>query len=83
LAVERIAESKKDQELAAYHKVKAMKELEGMDIEHIEKLVNIVQILKEKTMQTNEEESIVKQESQETLGTPEQATSELGSALPV
>jgi len=41
LAVERLAESEKDRDLGTLHKVKAMKELEGMDLDQIEKLLRL------------------------------------------
>jgi len=47
LAVERLAESEKDKELGTLHKVKAMKELESMDIEHLEKLFQLNEKIKE------------------------------------
>lgn len=46
LAVERLAESEKDRDLGVLHMVKAMKELEGMDLEHIEKLLRLSEYLK-------------------------------------
>jgi len=82
LAIERVAEAKKDQQLGNLHMVKAMKELEGMDIEHLERLVNLVEILKEKAMKTNEEQSIVKEAGQLAGDTPEQAPS-VAESLPV
>jgi len=47
LAIERLAESEKDRELGALHKVKAMKELDSVDIDQVEKLARLSQILKE------------------------------------
>lgn len=47
LAVERIEEAKKDNELAFYHKIKAIKELEEMDISQIEKLLLLANQLKD------------------------------------
>jgi hypothetical protein len=47
LAIERLAESEKDRELGALHKVKAMKELDSLDIDQVEKLARLSQILKE------------------------------------
>ena len=39
LAIERLAESEKDRDLGLLHLVKAMKELEGMDLDQIEKML--------------------------------------------
>ena len=61
LAVERLAEAEKDRDLGVLDKVKAMKELDGMDIEHLEKLFSISQSLKEhESIQEKREESQVK-----------------------
>lgn len=48
LAVERLAESQKDQDLGALHQVKAIKELEGMDITQLQQLLQIFEMIKEK-----------------------------------
>ncbi len=48
LAVERRAAAVKDQEIGLLNLVKALKEIEGIDLEHVEKLVNLSRILKEK-----------------------------------
>lgn len=61
LAVERLAEAEKDRDLGVLDKVKAMKELEGIDIEHLEKLFAISQSLKEhESTKEKEEEAQVK-----------------------
>jgi len=53
LAVERISESQKDQDLGTLHQVKALKELEGMDLAHLRELLEVIQYLKEKTAATS------------------------------
>lgn len=47
-AIERLSESEKDKQLGLLHQVQAMKELEGMDIAHLEKLINLAESLKER-----------------------------------
>lgn len=49
LAVERRAQAHKDDEEALFTKIKMLKEIEDLDIGHLERLVNIAQALKEKT----------------------------------
>lgn len=46
LAIERIAESEKDRDLGVLHKVKAMKELESMDLQQLEHLLKLSEYLK-------------------------------------
>jgi len=48
LAVERRAAAVKDEEQALLTAIKAIKEIEGIDIEHLEKLVTLSRMLKEK-----------------------------------
>jgi len=48
LAVERLAESEKDRELGTLHKVKAMKELESMDLNQLERLFQLTEQMKER-----------------------------------
>jgi hypothetical protein len=61
LAQERLAEAQRDRDLGALDTAKAMKELEGMDIEQIEKLLSLVRSLQtEDTPQEMEEEQEVK-----------------------
>lgn len=48
LAQERRAQAHKDEEAALYEKVKALKELDNIDLQHIEKLLSIANMLKEK-----------------------------------
>lgn len=47
LAVERRAAAVKDQEIGLLNLVKALKEIEGIDLAHVEKLVNLSRMLKE------------------------------------
>lgn len=47
LAVERLAESEKDKQLGTLHMVKAMKELEDMDISQLERLLKIADYIKQ------------------------------------
>ena len=46
LAIERLAESEKDRELGTLHKVKAMKELESMDLGNLKELIALSEALK-------------------------------------
>lgn len=46
LAIERLAESEKDRELGTLHKVRAMKELDSMDISQLEQLLRLTEYLK-------------------------------------
>lgn len=48
LALERLAASEKDRDLGVLHTVKALKELEGMDLSHIEQLLRLSEFLKER-----------------------------------
>lgn len=48
LAQERRAQAHKDEESALLEKVKALKELESIDIAHIEKLISLANMIKEK-----------------------------------
>lgn len=47
LAVERRAEADKDEEQALLNFVKALKELEGLDVMHLEKLINLHRVIKD------------------------------------
>lgn len=51
LAVERRAEAVKDLETATLDKVKAAKELQGIDITHLEKLVNVLNALQQQSIE--------------------------------
>ena len=55
LAVERMHEANKDDAMAALDRVKALKELEGMDIEHLGKLIAVLQAFKNQESQTAEQ----------------------------
>lgn len=46
LAIERLAEAEKDRDLGTLHKVQAMKELESMDLAHLEKLLQLNEYIK-------------------------------------
>lgn len=60
LAVERLAESEKDRDLGVLHKVKAMKELESMDIQQLDQLLRLSEYLKniESPQEQEEEQSV-------------------------
>lgn len=47
LAIERVAEAQNQRALASYHELKAVQELEDMDLSHVEKLLNMVKIMQE------------------------------------
>lgn len=55
LAVERMHEANKDDAMAALDRVKALKELESMDIEHLGKLIGLLQAFKNQESQTSEQ----------------------------
>lgn len=55
LAIERIAEANKDDELATLNKIKAVKELEDIDISQLERLVSLVTMLKSEQTEAKEE----------------------------
>lgn len=48
LAIERKAAAHKDEDIALLNMVKALKEIEGIDLAHLEKLISLQNILKEK-----------------------------------
>jgi cytoplasmic iron level regulating protein YaaA (DUF328/UPF0246 family) len=56
LAIEKIHEARREDTQAELNKAKTLKELEGMDVEHINKLVAIANMLK--TMEQSELASI-------------------------
>ena len=58
LAVERLAESEKDKQLGTLHLVKAMKELEDMDIAQLERLLALANSIKEHESFEEKEEEI-------------------------
>lgn len=61
LAIERLAESEKDRDLGALHKIKALKELETMDISQLEGLIRINDMLKQNESLEEREEKIAVQ----------------------
>lgn len=58
LAIQKIHEANKNDEQALLEKVKALKELENMDINHIEKLLNMANLLKQQEKQAAEREPL-------------------------
>lgn len=54
LAIERRAEAEKDKELALLNFVKALKEIEGIDIQHLEKLLSLNKIMEAKESDSRE-----------------------------
>ena len=58
LAIERLAESQKDKELGTLHKVKAMKELESMDLAHLDQLLRLNEIIKKLESSGEQEEEL-------------------------
>lgn len=61
LAIQKIHEANKNDEQALLEKVKALKELENMDIGHIERLINMANSLKAQEKQAAEREPIQEQ----------------------
>jgi hypothetical protein len=55
LATEREAAAHKDEEIALLNLVKALKEMEGLDLMHLEKLITLSQMVKASEQQTNNE----------------------------
>ena len=49
LAVERIAESQKDRDLGTLHMVRAMKELQQMDFDEVEKMIKLSRYIQDQT----------------------------------
>jgi len=58
LAIERLSESEKDKQLGTLHMVQAAKELEGMDIDHLERLLGIARSIKEEESPEEIEEKL-------------------------
>jgi hypothetical protein len=58
LAIERLAESEKDRDLGTLDKVKALKELETMDLTHLRHLVEVHEMLKRNESLTKKQEEI-------------------------
>ena len=48
LAIERMAEAQKDRDLGTLDKIKAVKELDGIDLDHLERALNILKAIQEK-----------------------------------
>lgn len=68
LAIERLAESEKDKDLGVLHKVKALKELESMDIQQLDQLLRLSEYLKSlESPEEIEEELAVKTPNAEEL----------------
>lgn len=61
LAVERKAEAEKDKEIALLNFVKALKEMESIDIEHLERLLNLQKVVEEKNKQSDTTEQLTPQ----------------------
>ena len=55
LAVERIAEAEKDRSLGALDMVKAAKELDGVDLTHLQQAIDIINAIKERNEAKAEE----------------------------
>lgn len=73
LATERRAEAQKDRELGTLHFVKALKELEGMDLAQIEKMVMLANQLQ--SMSSMKEEVLNKEENPPQMEQPPQQES--------
>jgi hypothetical protein len=56
LAVERRAEANKEDELALLNKVKLLKEIDDIDLGHLERLINLANSLKEREIATSEQQ---------------------------
>jgi hypothetical protein len=63
LAVERVAAAKKDEDTATLNLIKAIKELEGMDVMHIEKMLTLIERVKQQDELQNQ---VQKQQVQNT-----------------
>lgn len=74
LAVERRAEAKKDDKIALLNFIKALREIEGIDIEHLSKLLELNNVMKEK-----ERSEMVNEESYEDKPRNNSASSLLSS----
>lgn len=61
LAVERRAEAEKDDQIAVLNFIRAMKELEGIDLDHVQRLIDMKRMLKEESVM---EEKITQEASQ-------------------
>jgi len=65
LAIERIAEAQKDRDLGSLDRVKAVKELSGMDLTHLEQTIGILKLIQGDQAETAE------QGAKKELGTPQ------------
>lgn len=65
LAIERLAEAQKDRDLGTLDRVKAVKELETMDLEHLRRSIEILQAIQ--TGQKQEAQSQLPQQSREAV----------------
>jgi hypothetical protein len=74
LAVERRAEAQKDRDQATLNMVRALKELEGIDLAHIEKLIALSNLLKAREIQ-----GAVPNEAMADTGLPDVALAKTGS----
>ena len=55
LAIERMAEAQKDRDLGIYDRIKAAKELTDIDLNQLEKALNLIKILQEQQAQSTQE----------------------------
>jgi len=78
LAYERMAEANKDDETALLNKVKAIKEIEDMDIGQLEKLVNLTNLLKAQESNVAQQEKPEKIPATKKNNDPTQNLSALG-----
>lgn len=66
LAIERVAEAQNQRALSTYHELKAIKELETMDLQHLEQLFSLLRGLQEaKRSQEQEDKNLQKPVAQE------------------
>lgn len=81
LAIERRAEAEKDKELALLNFVKALKEIESVDIMHLEKLVALSNMLKDDQIKDSVNNEISQSQAMPPMmnNSPEQNLSALGS----
>ena len=78
LAVERMAEANKDDEMATLNKVRAIKELEDMDVGQIERLINLANLLKQQEHEVAQKDTVTSTPS--VSKTPSQNMSALGNS---
>lgn len=80
LAIERIAEANKDDEMAVLNKIRAVKELEDIDISQLERLVSLVAMLKagEGEAKENLESQAESKGASENLASPSSQNAESG-----